>query len=108
MSITRKRIVDVFPIEIALEREPGIRRVALVQHDSCTALFAVITGTPGARIIAAIHEQMTAQHIDRLELHITRALPTDRRHNSKIDRPALRQRLARGQSPHTVLTRKLV
>jgi olefin beta-lactone synthetase len=105
---TASGVVDVFPIEIALEREPGIRRVALVQHDSCTALFAVITGTPGARIIAAIHEQMTAQHIDRLELHITRALPTDRRHNSKIDRPALRQRLARGQSPHTVLTRKLV
>jgi olefin beta-lactone synthetase len=105
--VTDQGPLDVFAVEIALERDPAIRRAALVQQGEHTALFLVLGSTLSPSALGTIMERMSALQLPRLEIHVTRALPTDRRHNSKIDRVALRQRLAKGQAPHTVLMAKV-
>ncbi len=95
---------DVFPAEIAIERRPEVHRAALVQQDDVVAVFLVLEQKLTPQLLQLLQQLMGSMEIDSLQLHITRALPMDRRHNSKIDRPALRQRLARGQTPHRILT----
>ncbi|HEY9033361.1 MAG TPA: hypothetical protein VIN71_05450, partial [Pseudomonadales bacterium] len=95
---------DVFPFEIVIERRPEVHRAALVQQDNVIAVFLVLEQKLTPQLLNALQQVMMSMQINTLQLHITRALPMDRRHNSKIDRPALRQRLARGQQPHRTLT----
>jgi acyl-CoA synthetase (AMP-forming)/AMP-acid ligase II len=95
---------DVFPFEITIERRPEVNRTALVQLDNAVAVFLVLEQKLTPQLLSALQQVMKIMQIDMLQLHITRALPMDRRHNSKIDRPALRQRLARGQQPHRTLS----
>ena len=95
---------EVFPAEIVIERRPEVHRAALVQQDDVLAVFLVLEQKLTPQLLQLLQQLMASMQINSMQLHVTRALPMDRRHNSKIDRPALRQRLARGQTPHRILT----
>jgi acyl-coenzyme A synthetase/AMP-(fatty) acid ligase len=80
-------------LEKALDRLPGVTRSALVSGvDGRPAL--VIAGPHIARdAVRSVRERLgfTALSLYRID-----EMPVDGRHNSKIDRPALRDALARG------------
>lgn len=82
-----------FAIERAAQRQPGIRRAAYVAHRE--RRWLLIEPMPGdAPDPDAVLRALPPASVDAVRL-IDR-LPVDRRHNAKIDYPALRRLLDRG------------
>ncbi len=82
-------IVYPFAVECAARRDPAVRRAALVSHGGKRLLLVEGEGVNTAALKAALAWAM----LD--EVRIWDALPVDKRHNAKIDYPALRRRLDR-------------
>ncbi|MET1076639.1 MAG: fatty acid CoA ligase family protein [Pseudomonas sp.] len=81
-----------FPLEKALDALPGVRRSALISHAQGDAVL-VIEGHPPSGLASLL-----GQHgLGTARLAQIERMPVDGRHNSKIDRPALRDALSKGQ-----------
>ena len=84
-----------FPVEKALDALPGVRRSALISRDEATGseLLLVIEGELPAGLPALLAQYGFAQ----ARLAQIDSMPVDGRHNSKIDRSALRKALSKGR-----------
>jgi len=81
-----------FAVETVAMNHPGVRRAALVAEEGRRLLVIECSGMSGTDIAAGLE---WAQ-ID--EIRSLPRLPVDRRHNAKIDYPALRALLRRAGS----------
>jgi len=81
-----------FPVEKALDALPGIRRSALISRDNAE-LVLVIEGLVHAGLRAVLEQYGFGQ----ARLAQISHMPVDGRHNSKIDRSALREALDKGR-----------
>lgn len=87
---------DVFPfaLETALSFENTIRRSALIpMGDERVLALEPARGKSEALDLRTVRELLDRAEIDRYE--ILDSIPLDRRHNAKVDYPALRARLER-------------
>ena len=81
-----------FSVECAASGFPGVRRTALTSWKGRRVL--VVQALPKADPdLAALIELLAWAQLD--EVHTTRAIPVDKRHNAKIDYPALGRLLDR-------------
>lgn len=87
--------LDVYPVERRLDQLPGVQRSALIQAGQHHYVFLEAANTDRK----ALHQQVSAALVDMacppMTLIWLDAMPVDGRHNSKIDRPLLRERAAR-------------
>jgi hypothetical protein len=89
-----------FPVEKALDALPGVRRSALISRDeevknaaAGSELLLVIEGELPTGLPALLAQYGFAQ----ARLAQIDSMPVDGRHNSKIDRPALRELVRKGR-----------
>ena len=81
-----------FSVECAAAGFPGVRRTALAARDGLRIL--VVEPRPHAEPdMDALRELLSWALLD--DIHVTRRIPVDRRHNAKIDYPALEKLLDR-------------
>ena len=83
------RLHQPLAVEQACDALDGVRRVALIQHPRA-ALLAVDFGDRGPEVDAALRRTLERFGLAGVAVHPVPFIPTDRRHNTKIDRPALR------------------
>lgn len=82
-----------FAVECAARRDPAVRRVALVVHQGKRLLIV-----EGRTIdTGALKSALSWAQLD--EIRVWDDLPMDKRHNAKIDYPALYRRLNRTPTP---------
>ena len=87
--------LDVYPVEQKLDALPGIQRSALIQVRQHRYVFLEAPNADRNRLhqqVSAVLESMACPPMTLIYLD---AMPVDGRHNSKIDRPLLRERAAR-------------
>ena len=84
----KEQLFDPFPIESRLLRDPKIHQVALIEHQKRGFLF-LSTAYPDDELLKILGVQLTKEELD-FTLLLTDKIPVDGRHNSKIDRPTLR------------------
>lgn len=83
-----------FALEKAIDALPGIERSALLQAVDGQIALVVAGEHPEP---AAVKALLRAQGFASVRLLQAEAMPVDGRHNSKIDRPALRELIRRGR-----------
>ncbi len=88
------RIVWPYPVEKSLDNLPGIRRSAALAWEGKVLL---VLETQGTLDLAPVRELMKEAGIFRAAWATVTDMPVDGRHNSKIDRPLLRDWLERGK-----------
>lgn len=102
--ITRERIYLPLRVEPVINTHPAVRRAALVAVPRAGSIAPVVCverneedHRDASTIAAELRELAEAHEATRglTEFVEVRRLPVDRRHNAKIDRPALGARLAR-------------
>lgn len=81
-----------FAVECAASAVPGVRRAALVSHEGRRVLAVESVGCARAQTLARLREIAAWARLD--EIAVLRHLPVDRRHNAKVDYPALQRALA--------------
>lgn len=82
-----------FAVECAARSSLGVRRVAAVQHRGRRVLLLEQDRSQSTPTPAAIHQALAWACIDDVVVWPT--IPMDRRHNSKVDYPAVLARLER-------------
>ena len=87
----RRGTVFPFQVEYAAMATPGVRRAALVQRDGRRTLVIEASGSILQDRYAALTTCVERFAVDRIRP--LRRIPTDRRHNAKIDYPALHRLL---------------
>ncbi|HEY7544822.1 MAG TPA: AMP-dependent synthetase, partial [Blastocatellia bacterium] len=88
----RRGVVYPFAVECAATVFPCIRRAALASHGGRRVLCIEVDRMSEAEM-TALKEKLLWAALD--EIRIYPRLPVDRRHNAKIDYPALRRLLDR-------------
>jgi len=87
------RIEDVhgtlhpFAVECAAYQDPGVRRAAVISHSGRRVLALELHDGGMNMDLAALKRALAWAHIDEIQVH--RSIPVDKRHNAKIDYPAL-------------------
>jgi acyl-CoA synthetase (AMP-forming)/AMP-acid ligase II len=76
-----------FQVEYALSDIPGIRRAALTQHDGLRTLVLEVRGRAISTASSEAAACIARHGIERIVT--VRRIPLDKRHNSKVDYPAL-------------------
>jgi acyl-CoA synthetase (AMP-forming)/AMP-acid ligase II len=82
-----------FAVECAARETLGVRRVAVMAHDGKRLLILESRAELSAEAQRAALDALAWARLD--EVVTWRKLPMDRRHNSKVDYPAMRRLLAR-------------
>jgi acyl-CoA synthetase (AMP-forming)/AMP-acid ligase II len=80
-----------FAVECALSYLPDIRRSALVSHNN-RRILAVEFYPEASKQLSPLKDALSWTHLD--EIRVYKQLPVDKRHNAKIDYPALYRLLA--------------
>ena len=82
--------------EALLHAVPSIHSAALIAHAASPDGEVVLTcaEADAQSALAAARDLLASRDLSRLPVRRIAAIPTDARHNSKIDRPALREQLA--------------
>lgn len=88
-------VVYPFAVECAASEIDGVARTALVMHRGRRVLAAQVDGD-STRIRAALLERLAWAHLD--DVIVVDRIPVDRRHNAKVEYPALMQLLDRDGS----------
>ncbi|HVO84882.1 MAG TPA: AMP-binding protein [Syntrophobacteria bacterium] len=89
------RIVDgrgvLYPlsVEAAASANRAVRRAACVSSEGRRTLFVELAPHATRRDLNGLHARLSWAQVDEIE--ILRRIPVDRRHNAKIDYPALRR-----------------
>jgi acyl-CoA synthetase (AMP-forming)/AMP-acid ligase II len=83
-----------FAVEGVALQQPGVRRAALIHHQQQRLLIVEPEPDLVPDLIALKKSLAWARLAD---IRLCRQLPVDRRHNAKIDYPALQQRLNKGR-----------
>lgn len=95
---SRGRTLQPFPIEEQINALDGVVRSALVEHSGSDGGEVAIQTSPGSRkaaVVKRVEGLLTDLELGQLPVRTVKLIPVDRRHNSKIDRPALRKLLER-------------
>lgn len=83
-----------FEIEKTIDALPGVARSAVLQGADGELVLVLAGAVPAAATLAPL---LRAQGFPVMGLYAVDSMPVDGRHNSKIDRAALRDALARGR-----------
>jgi acyl-CoA synthetase (AMP-forming)/AMP-acid ligase II len=88
---------DLYPFaaETAVYQDPRVRRVALVAHRGQRVLAVEFYERHNAADLEAVRAALAWTHLD--EVRPCQRIPVDKRHNAKIDYPALHKLLENGQ-----------
>jgi acyl-CoA synthetase (AMP-forming)/AMP-acid ligase II len=81
-------------LEKALDALPGIERSALVAAPDGSPALVLCGAVPD---VAELRRCLSAEGFSGVRCYRADRLPVDGRHNSKIDRPALREQIAHGR-----------
>lgn len=94
------RRIYTYPLEMTLDADPAIRRAALIQYHDTAVLIVELH--PGAALpLEQIRRLLMSQQLASISYAQAENIPVDGRHNSKVDRPLLRQWLSEGRlAPH--------
>ena len=90
------RVVHPLPIEARIDQIPGVARSALVAHERASSGEVAVqldAACVASAVLEAVTEALRAVDLAGLGVRQVASIPVDGRHNSKIDRPALRARL---------------
>ncbi|MDX1696495.1 MAG: AMP-binding protein, partial [Ketobacteraceae bacterium] len=89
--------VQPFPLEKAIDEMAGIKRSALIQSGDQISLFI----EPGIPDRPDFFEEIAAvlkdHGLGEVKISVLKKIPVDARHNSKIDRPLIRNWMAQGK-----------
>ncbi|MGD8990204.1 MAG: AMP-binding protein [Desulfobacterales bacterium] len=91
-------ILYPFTVETAASQYPNIRRSACVSYRNHRTLAVELEDPESARDMTALKATLSWAAIDRIE--ILERIPVDRRHNAKIDYPALDALLEKSFEDH--------
>ena len=80
-------ILYPFAVECVAQHHPGIRRAAVVSHQEKRLLMVECDRKRTQVDLASLHQSLAWASIE--EIRVYPKLPVDRRHNAKIDYPAL-------------------
>ena len=86
-------IVYPFAVECAAMAVDSVRRCALVQHEGKRVLVTQLSGDEAGSAIAQLECQLAWARLS--EILVVATIPVDRRHNAKVDYPALHALLKR-------------
>jgi len=92
--------VHPLPLEARLDAVPGVARAAFVAGGAAgdgTVFLAVEEGEDEHRVTPRVRAVLVDLGLDEARVRPVPFIPVDRRHNSKIDRPALREPSRRGR-----------
>jgi acyl-coenzyme A synthetase/AMP-(fatty) acid ligase len=78
-----------FAVECAASRVGGVARSALVQHEGKRVL--IVQPAPGAPTDVEKHVRSALEWAKLDQVRLMRRIPMDKRHNAKVDYPALRE-----------------
>lgn len=82
-----------FAAETAALTVDWLRRCAVVEHRGARVIVAELEGRPAEDAAAVLKDRLAWAHIE--DVLVVDALPVDKRHNAKIDYPALKTLLDR-------------
>ena len=93
-----------YPIEQLLDQDNDIQRAAVINHQGQVCLIVQLIQTEQAnqqafieRITAIAAEYFLPMGLSHIQYYTVANMPVDGRHNSKIDRPLLREFLAKNK-----------
>ncbi len=82
-----------FAVECAAQQIPGIRRAAVVAHRGNRHLAVELDREADTEAVSKLARELAWARIDSVK--VLEKIPVDRRHNAKVDYPALRTLLTR-------------
>jgi CDP-diacylglycerol--serine O-phosphatidyltransferase len=85
-----------YPCEKQLDALPGIARSALLMVDGRLSLVVQCSSADWQRLAPDAAAVLGAETFAQCNVYLIERMPLDGRHNSKVDRPALRQRIQSG------------
>lgn len=91
-----ERTIDPFSLEKCLDEMPGISRSALIQDGSGVVLVLQANNLLSLESITAL---LHSEGLSGIPIYEIGLMPVDGRHNSKVDRPKLRDMLQKGKLP---------
>lgn len=88
------RWLEPFPLEKCLDEMPGMQRSALMEYEGRVVLVVQAVDSLNLDSVASL---LTSGGLTDVPVYRITRMPVDGRHNSKIDRPLLRQKLDKGE-----------
>jgi hypothetical protein len=85
-----------FTVECAANHHPGVRRAAAISQQGRRILAVQLEDYKPCTDLAFLRKELGWASIDEIQVH--RYIPVDKRHNAKIDYPALNELLTRSQA----------
>jgi acyl-CoA synthetase (AMP-forming)/AMP-acid ligase II len=82
-----------FAVECAASDVPGVQRTAFVQHQGGRLLVVELQDPSPDSAVGALRERLEWAHLD--DVLVVARIPVDKRHNAKVDYPALTRLLSR-------------
>ncbi|MGH2360381.1 MAG: AMP-binding protein [bacterium] len=76
-----------FTVECAADHHPGVRRAATISQQGRRILAVQLQDHKACTDLAFLRKELAWASIDEIQIH--RSIPVDKRHNAKIDYPAL-------------------
>ncbi len=92
----RGRFIQPYLIEQVIDNVPGVGRSALVSSGDGRPVLAIVMDRTADRIAVmnSVHEALMGADCSDIAVREVERIPVDRRHNSKIDRIALKAQLS--------------
>lgn len=79
-------VIYPFAVECALSEDPGVRRSALARHRGARVLVLELSDGAHRKDALELKAQLGWAHLDEV---VFEKIPVDKRHNAKVDYPAL-------------------
>lgn len=90
----RGRVIPPYLVEQMIDEIPGVSRSALVAKDERPVIALVVEkNADRLAVLNKVHEAMMVADCNDIPVREVERMPVDRRHNSKIDRIALKKML---------------
>jgi acyl-CoA synthetase (AMP-forming)/AMP-acid ligase II len=85
-----------FTVECVAHHHPGVRRAAAISRQDRRILAVELEDGAASTDLALLKKELAWACIDEMQVH--KHIPVDKRHNAKIDYPALHELLAKPQA----------
>jgi len=89
-----------FTVECAANHHPGVRRAAAISQQGRRILAVQLEDHKASTDLAFLRKELGWASIDEIQVH--RCIPVDKRHNAKIDYPALYKLVAHEKSSSAI------